>query len=320
MTVDALEFLELHPVRLPMRHRFRRVHHREAVLIHGPAGWGEFSPFPEYPPAVTARWLASALEAACSPLPEPNRDRVPVNVTVPAVDASTAAAIVSESGCDTAKVKVAEPGQDAAEDTERVAAVREAMGPRGRLRIDVNGVWDVDTAVARITDLGRYDLEYVEQPTASLDELRELRGRVDVPIAADESLRTAVHPMEVVQSGAVDVLVIKVQPMGGVQRTLELATRAGVPVVVSSALESSVGMYAGLLAAASLESLPYACGLGTVSLLAGDVVVERLEPVDGAVAVRRPEPDPELLERHRPHRERAAEMLRKVRAAAELLT
>lgn len=320
MTVDALEFLELHPVRLRMRHRFRRVHHREAVLIRGPEGWGEFSPFPEYPPEVTARWLASALEAACSPLPPPVRHRVPVNVTVPAVDPATATAIVETSGCRTAKVKVAEPGQGPDDDIARVAAVRQALGPDGSLRIDANGAWDVETAVDRIRRLAAYDLEYVEQPAPSLEELAEVKARVNVAIAADESLRTAADPLDVVQSGAVDVLVIKVQPMGGVQRTLDLAAKAGVAVVVSSALESSVGMHAGVLAAASMETLPFACGLGTVALLEDDVVVDRLEPSQGWLDVRRPLPTPELLARFRPHRERAAEMLRKVRAAAELLT
>lgn len=317
--VQAIESLELHPVRLAMRHRFRRVDHREAVLVRGPLGWGEFSPFPEYPPSITARWLASALEAACSPLPLPQRRRVPVNVTVPAVDAATAADIVVRSGCSTAKVKVAERGQGPAHDLRRVAAVREAIGD-GKVRIDANGAWDVDTAVARITELDRFDLEYVEQPVASLDDLRRVRERVGVPIAADESLRSAADPLDVIRSGAVDVVVIKVQPMGGIRRTIELAAEAGIPVVVSSALESSIGMYSGVLAAASLPDPSHACGLGTVSLLADDVVLDRLEPVDGWIEVRRPEPDPALLERHRPHRERAAEMLRKVRAAAELLT
>lgn len=316
----SLEALELHPVRIPMRLRFRRVDHREAVLIKGPEGWGEFSPFPEYPPSVTARWLASALESACALIPPPVRNRVPVNVTVPAVDPETASRLVAASGCTTAKVKVAEAGEDESQDLARVEAVRGALGPDGRIRVDANGAWDVPTAVARIGRLARYDLEYVEQPVSGLEGMRAVREAVEVPIAADESVRTEADPLAVVEAGAADILVLKVQPLGGVRRTLEVAGQAGLPVVVSSALETSVGMAAGVAAAAALPALDHACGLGTVSLLTGDVVPDPLLPEGGSIEVRRPQPRPELLERYHPGRERAAEMLRKVRAAAELLT
>lgn len=323
MTADlsnSLESLELHPVRVPMRHRFRRVSQREAVLIRGPSGWGEFSPFSEYPASVAARWLAAALESACVSLPDPVRLRVPVNVTIPAVDPETARRLTSTSGCGTAKVKVAEPGQDESEDLARVEAVREALGPSGRIRVDANAAWDVPTAVARIVRLAEYGLEYVEQPVATIEEMRQVRQACDVLIAADELVRTLPDPLAAAAEGAADVVIVKVQPLGGVRRTLDLAARAGLPVVVSSALETSVGMAAGIAAAAALPELPYACGLGTVSLLAGDVVRQPLQPHGGQVDVRRPEPDPELLERFHPGRERAAEMLRKVLAAAELLT
>lgn len=320
MTDELIESLDLHPVRIPLRHRFRRVSHREAVLIHGPAGWGEFSPFPEYPPAVTVRWLAAALESACAVLPEPRRHQVPVNVTVPAVTPDVAARLVIESGCSTAKVKVAEAGEGATEDLARVAAVREALGPGGRLRVDVNGAWDVETAIRRIAELAAFDIEYVEQPVASVEELIEVRSRVEVPIAADESVRGATNPMAVAERGAADVYVLKVQPMGGVRRTVELAERVGIPVVISSALETSVGTAAGVRAAACLPVLPYACGLGTVTLLVGDVVADSLVPTGGMVEVRAAQPEPELLDRFHPGKDRAAEMLRKVRAAAELLT
>lgn len=316
----SLESLDLFPVRLPMRYRFRRVDHREAVLIRGPAGWGEFSPFPDYPPAVAARWLAAALESACAELPVPPRRRVPVNVTVPAVPPETAAVLVAESGCRTAKVKVAEPGQDERDDLARVEAVRATLGAQGQIRVDVNAAWDVETAVRRIGKLADYDLEYVEQPVATISEMREVRSSVEVPIAADELVRTMPDPLEVADAGAADIVVLKVQPLGGVIRTLDLARRSGLPVVISSALETSVGLAAGVLAAAALPELRYACGLGTAALLAEDVVVRPLLPVRGYVEVLRPEPDPDLLERHHPSRERAAEMLRKVRSAAELLT
>ena len=315
-----LEVLELHPVRIPMRHRFRRIDHREAVLIKGPTGWGEFSPFPDYRPEVTTRWLAAALEAACSSLPEPGRPTVPINVTVPAVDPEIAVGLVLESGAGTAKVKVAEPGQTEEADEARLAAVREAMGPTGKIRIDVNATWDLDTATERLRALSRFDLEYVEQPVATLEEMVELKRRTDVPLAADELVRLRPDPLEVAEMGAADVLVVKVQPLGGVSRTLDLAARAGIPVVVSSALETSVGIYSGLLVASLLDRLPYACGLGTVALIEGDPTRAPLVSMNGELEVRRPEPDPELLERWRPDRDRAAEMLRKVRSAAQVLT
>ncbi len=318
--MTRLESLDLFPVRIPMRHRFRRVDHREAVLIHGPTGWGEFSPFPDYPPKVTTRWLAAALELACGDLPEPTRTRIPVNVTIPAVDPVTARALAAESGSVTAKVKIGDPGDDSETDEARIAAVREVLGPEGRIRVDVNASWDVDTAVSRLESLDRFDLEYVEQPVATVAEMAELRRRTSVPIAADEVVRQSPEPLRVLEEGAADVLILKVQPMGGISRVLELASRSSVPVVISSALETSVGMYAGLLAASLLDELPYACGLGTVALIEGDPTLDPLIPYDGTLEVRRPEPDPLLLERWRPERDVAAEMLRRLRAAAEVLT
>lgn len=317
---SVLEALELYPVRIPMRYRFRRVDHREAVLIEGPSGWGEFSPFPDYPPEVTTRWLASALESACGELPARGRRFVPVNVTIPAVSPDAATALVVESGASTAKVKIGDPGDDEGDDLARISAVRDALGRHGRIRVDVNASWDLDTALARLDKLAEYDLEYVEQPVATLSEMAEFRSRSNIKVAADELVRQSPHPLRVIEEGAADVLVLKVQPMGGVARVLDLAGRAGIPVVISSAIETSVGMYPGLLAASLLADLPYACGLGTVSLIEGDPTREPLVPADGVLEVRRPVPDPELLARWRPERDRAAELLRKVRAAAEVLT
>lgn len=302
-----------------MRHRFRRVDHRESVLIRGSSGWGEFSPFPDYPPNVTTRWLAAALELACGALPVPGRDRVAVNVTVPAVDPSTAQRLVLESGATTAKVKVADPGSSELEDLERLRAVADALGPSGKIRVDVNASWDLETAVTRLENMVEFGLEYVEQPVASIDDMKELRRRVPIKLAADELVRQSPHPLQVIEEGAADILVMKVQPMGGVARVLDLAQRAGIPVVISSALETSVGMYGGLLAASLIDS-PYAFGLGTVALLGGDVVKESLIPTGGTLLVRRPEPDPELLERWRPDRDVSAVLLRRLRAAAEVLT
>ena len=285
---------------IPMRTRFRGVTVREGVLLRGDAGWGEWSPFLDYANAEVLPWLRAAREAADEGWPEPLRDRVPVNVTVPAVGAEQAAAIVRASGgCTTAKVKVAEPGQTVSDEAARLAAVRGVLGPSGRIRIDANGGWDVDEAVTRIPVLDRValGLEYVEQPCRSVEDLAAVRRRVDVPIAADESIRRADDPLRVARLGAADIAVLKVQPLGGVRACLRIADQIGLPVVVSSALETSVGIAAGLALAAALPELPYACGLATVQLLSGDLVEDSLLPHDGVIDVRRPAPNPEALER-----------------------
>jgi O-succinylbenzoate synthase len=281
-----------------MRIRFRDVSVREGVLLQGDAGWGEFSPFLEYGPAEVQPWLRAAREAADEGWPEPVRVTVPVNVTVPAVGPEHAAAIVGDSaGCRTAKVKVAEPGQSLGDEVARLEAVRDALGPAGRVRIDVNGLWSVDEAVTLIPLLDRAagGLEYVEQPCASVEDLAAVRRRVDVPIAADESIRRAEDPLRVRDLEAADVAVLKVQPLGGVRACLRIAEEIGMPVVVSSALETSVGIAAGLALAAALPELPFACGLATVQLLTDDVVVHSLLPLDGELPVVRPEVDPDAL-------------------------
>ncbi|HEY5514643.1 MAG TPA: o-succinylbenzoate synthase [Pengzhenrongella sp.] len=274
--------------------RFRGITVREGVLLHGPAGWGEFSPFWDYDAAESVAWLRAAREAADVGWPAAVRAEIPVNVTVPAVDAATAYRIVTASGgCRTAKVKVAEPGQDVGAEIARLEAVRDALGPGGAIRIDANGGWDVPTALARLQVLDRAagGLEYAEQPVPTVADLAAVRRATHVPIAADESVRRADDPMAVVRAGAADIVVLKVQPLGGVRACLELAERAGLPVVVSSALETSVGLAAGIALAAALPDLPYACGLATAQLLTVDVVGEPLLPVGGSISVRRPAPD-----------------------------
>ena len=283
---------------VPMRTRFRGLTSRDGTLLRGDAGWGEFSPFWDYDDAESSRWWLAAREAADEGWPEPVRHHIPVNVTVPAVDAETAHRIVRESGgCTTAKVKVAEPGQQPADDEARLEAVRDALGPDGAIRVDANTAWDVDTAAARLAALDRAagGLQYAEQPVRTVEELAALRRRTHVPLAADESVRRAADPLEVARRHAADVVVLKVQPLGGVRACLRLAEELGLPVVVSSALESSVGLAAGLALAAALPELPYACGLATAALLARDLVVDPLLPRDGAIDVRRPAPDPALL-------------------------
>ena len=300
---------------IPMRSRFRGIDVREGMLLHGPAGWGEFSPFWDYDAATSAPWLAAALEAAEDGWPDPVRHRVPVNCTVPAVSPERAAEIVRDSrGCRTAKVKVAEPGQTLDDDMARLEAVRDELGPDGRLRIDVNGNWSVDEAVHAICQLGWLDLEYVEQPCATVEELALVRRRVEVPIAADESIRRAADPLRVAAHDAADIAVLKVQPMGGVRACLRVAEKIDLPVVVSSALETSVGIAAGVALAAALPRLPYACGLATVQLLQSDVVDDALLPVDGELEVRRPEPVPGRGEADEATRRRWSDRLEQVRA------
>lgn len=285
-----------------LRTRFRGLDERQGLLWRGAVGWGEWSPFLDYGGAELVPWWRAAEEAAEVGWPEPVRTAIPVNVTVPAVGPAQAALLVRESGCTTAKVKVAEAGQALGDDLDRVAAVRDALGPAGRIRVDANGAWDVDQASSAVAKLSRFDLEYVEQPCESVAELADLRRRLarshlDVPVAADESIRRAADPFRVVAEQAADIAVLKVQPLGGVRRCLEIAERIGLPVVVSSALETSVGIRAGLALAAALPELPYACGLNTVPLLADDVVRLPLVAQGGVLALRPADPDPEGLAR-----------------------
>jgi O-succinylbenzoate synthase len=285
-------------VSIPMRTPFRGITVREAMLVQGAAGWGEFAPFLDYSGAEVRPWWQAAVEAAEVGFPAALRERIPVNVTVPAVLPATAARIVTGSGgCRTAKVKVAGAGQTEADDLARLEAVRDALGPSGSIRIDANGAWDVRTAADRIPRYAKAagGLEYVEQPCASVDDLATVRRRVPVPIAADESVRRAADPLLVARRQAADVVVLKVAPLGGVLACLDLAERIGLPVVVSSAVDTAVGIAAGLALAAALPELPYACGLATGSLLCDDVVADPQRPVDGSLAVGAVVPDEQRI-------------------------
>jgi O-succinylbenzoate synthase len=283
----------LHVVALPMRVRFRGITTREVALIEGPAGWGEFGAFVEYRPPEASTWLASAIEAAYRQPPPMRRDRIAINATVPAVPAAQVPEVLARfPGARTAKVKVAEPGQQLADDVERVNAVR-AQVPT--VRVDANGGWSVEQAVqaaAALTADG--SLEYLEQPCAGIAELAELRRRIDVPVAADESIRKASDPLQVARANAADIAVLKVAPLGGISALLDIAAQIGIPIVVSSALDSAVGIERGLRAAAALPQLAHACGLGTGGLFAEDVA-EPVVPVDGALPVVRVTPDPARL-------------------------
>jgi o-succinylbenzoate synthase len=284
----------LHVVALPMRVRFRGITTREVALIQGPAGWGEFGAFVEYPAEEASAWLASAIEAAYREPPPARRDRVPINATVPAVAAAQVSEVLSRfPGARTAKVKVAEPGQTLADDVDRVNAVRELVPT---VRVDANGGWSIEEAVraaAALTADG--PLEYLEQPCATVAELAALRRRVDVPIAADESIRKADDPLAVVRARATDIAVLKVAPLGGISALLDIAALIDIPVVVSSALDSAVGIAAGLSAAAALPQLRHACGLGTGGLFVEDIA-EAAVPVDGFLPVAPVTPDPARLQ------------------------
>jgi O-succinylbenzoate synthase len=276
--------------RVPLKHPFRGQTFRQGALIEGPHGWGEYSPFPGYSDRMLANCLEAARSCACEAWPAPVRKKVEVHVTVPAVHPAEAARLVRESGCRAAKVKVAE-----GDDEPRLEAVRDALGPHGRLVVDANGAWSVDEACRAIQSFRRYGVELVEQPVATVEELAALRRLVDVPLATDELVHSPESVRQIVALGAADVLVIKVQSMGGVARALQAVETAGLPVIVSSLLETSVGIAAGLALAAALPELPYPCGLGTISLLAGDVVAGSLVPENGTLEVRRPPVDIEAL-------------------------
>jgi len=267
-------------------HRLR-LGDREVTLLEGPAGWGECSPFAGYP-ADPEVCRAAAEAAAVDGFPPAVRDVVRVNALV-----DGPFLVQDVRGFPAVKVKV----RDAA-GVALVRAVRDAVGPGVGVRIDANGAWDVDTAVTMIAKLSVFDLEYVEQPCASLDDLAAVRRRVDVPIAADECIRSLGDARALRAKDAADVIVLKQQPLGGVRAALAIAEAAGVPAVVSSMMETSVGIAAGVALAAALPELPYACGLATLDVLAGDVTHSPLVPVDGALAVRSVAPDPDLLARY----------------------
>ena len=282
----------LHVVALPMRVRFRGITVREVALIDGPAGWGEFGAFLEYEPAEAAHWLASAIESAYGTRPPALRDRIRINATIPAVPAAQVPEVLARfPGVTTAKVKVAEPGQTLADDVARVNAVR-AQIPT--VRVDANGGWTVEQAVAAAAALtADGPLEYLEQPCATVAELAAVRARTDVPVAADESIRKAADPLAVVRAGAADIAVLKVAPVGGVRALLDIAAQIDVPVVISSALDSAVGIAAGLVAAAALPRLDHACGVGTSGLFVEDVA--DITVVGGSIAVADVVPDPARL-------------------------
>ncbi|MBD8139830.1 o-succinylbenzoate synthase [Frigoribacterium sp. CFBP 13605] len=312
-----------HVVRLPLRTRFRGLDAREALVVEGPSGWTEFSPFVEYGPAEAAAWLAATIDFGWGRLPEGGARRVAVNATLPAVAADRVPDVLARyRGCRTVKVKVAERGQTLADDIARVAAARDWVGPEGRVRVDANGGWSVESAEEALVGMAPYALEYAEQPCATVPELAELRRRVSgtgVLVAADESVRKADDPLAVARAGAADLLVVKAQPLGGVTAALRIVAAAGLPVVVSSALDTSVGLSMGAHLAAAVPGLRHDCGLGTAALLGADVTRDPLLPVDGEIDVRRVEVDVDLLRRHAVDDDRREVWLERLRASYAVL-
>ena len=274
----------LRVIALPMKTKFRGISVREVALIKGSHGWGEFSPFLEYDDAESAPWLASAIEAASAPKPKLYRSSVAINGTIPALNDPSDLKIVVDSfpGVSTFKVKV---GTNLAEDLARIDVIRQ-LQPQAKIRIDVNGLWSVDQAETFLNAAG--EIEYAEQPCPTIAELRELKSRTSVKIVGDEILRKAADPFKVDLDGAIDYLMLKVQPLGGIKRAHALAEHHNLPVVVSSALESAVGINYGLTLAASFEEMNFDCGLGTGSLLAADVA--HLSIVDGEIEISEFEP------------------------------
>jgi O-succinylbenzoate synthase len=294
MLQDLLQSMRV--VALPTKTSFRGVSVREVALFKGEFGWGEFSPFLEYDTDECAPWLQSAIVAATKPAPKLFREKVKVNGTIPALNNSAEIEKIVQSfdGVNTFKIKV---GDNLAEDIARLAKVR-SLKPKAKLRIDVNGSWSVETAITNLRAIYENigELEYVEQPCATISELKRLKDEVRIPlkIAGDEILRKAQDPFKVDLAGAVDILVLKVQPLGGIDKAKELANHHGLPVVVSSALESAVGINYGLQLAGSIANLEFDCGLGTGALLAADLA--ELPIINGEIAITKVEPDLSGLE------------------------
>lgn len=289
MLQDLIQSMRV--VALPTKTNFRGVTVREVALFKGEFGWGEFSPFLEYDAKETAPWLQSAIAAATTPRPKLFREKIKVNGTLPAINNPSEIERIVQSfdGVETFKVKV---GENLSEDIARLAKLR-SLKPKAKLRIDVNGSWSLERAITNLRAIYENigELEYVEQPCATVEELKRLKDEVKIPlkIAGDEILRKASDPFDVDLAGAVDILVLKVQPIGGIERAHKLANHFGLPIVISSALESAVGINYGLQLAASFENLEFDCGLGTGSLLSANV--GELPIVNGEITIKNFEPN-----------------------------
>lgn len=319
-TFDRIEVLSL-----PLRNKFRGLETREVLLLKTER-WAEFSPFAEYPDQECVPWLESALEWASSDLPAPKRDRIPVNAILPAVQPhEVEKALQPFRDFRTVKIKVAEKGQDFGEDLARIRRVIELM-PQVRIRLDANGAWDVPMAIefARLLQELEVRIEYLEQPVKTVDELSELREKfhnleINFAIAADESIRKASDPFEVIHRQAADVLVLKNAPLGGIANCLRIADATNLGVAISSALESSIGLQSGLQLAASVDNLDFDCGLATVALFVEDVVDEPLLAHNGYIELRALEPSEKQMKKLAVSEERKQFWVSRLERVLELL-
>jgi O-succinylbenzoate synthase len=287
----------LHVISIPTKTNFRSVQLREYALFEGKHGWGEFSPFLEYSPSECVPWLVSGIEAALVVAPEPLRTEIDINATLPAINGREEISRILAwfSGCKTVKIKV---GNHLDDDLARIATVREIL-PAARIRVDVNGSWSVSQALNALRAIcAEGAIEYVEQPCETIQELRTLKEELDfsVLIAGDEVVRKSPNPLEIDLSGAADILILKVAPLGGIKRAMEIASAHRLPVVVSSALDSAVGISYGLKLAAALPHLNFACGLGTGQLLADDVAVLPIK--NGRIEVQTVVPNASAMSAH----------------------
>lgn len=313
-------------VSIGLRTRFRGLLEREALLFKGPEGWAEWSPFTEYSDEEAAVWLRAAIEFAYQPTPALQRNQIGINATLPAVSPDQVEKVLGRFGrFSTVKIKVAEHGEDLSADLARINRVVELF-PDAKIRLDANGGYTVLEALNLSKTLleNKVPLEYLEQPVASIGELAQLRvelkrNGLEVQIAADESIRKATDPMAVVHAGAADILVLKAAPLGGIRQALEIAAEAALPAVVSSALETSVGLSMGAHLAAALPELTFDCGLGTASLLIGDVSSSPLKVIDGQLEVRRVEVDQSRLDTFRAEDHRADWWLERLERCYKLL-
>jgi len=290
-------FSDLTIVAIPTRTKFRGVTVREAAIFRGPAGWSEFAPFIEYNEMQSEPWLNAALEGAYKPWPELKRSKVGINATLPKVEVNRVAEILQRfPGAKTVKIKV----DDFENDSELVEAALD-FNPDFKVRLDVNGGWDLETA---LLNLYNYNLrfgkvfEYIEQPCLEISDLTKLKAEIPMKIAIDESIRSALQSDFAGAQDFADIAIIKWAPSGGITQANKLIKKIGLPAVISSALDTGIGISHGLALAAIQDELVFDCGLATLTLLEGDVVLSALEISDGAISVNRTVPNEDLLSKY----------------------
>ena len=320
----ADEITDVAVVALPLRTKFRGIVVREALIFRGSQRWSEFSPFIEYEDDEAAQWLAGAVSWANDPRPSSFRQSIPVNATLPAVGVDEVADVLSPFGrFSSVKIKVAETGQALKDDIARARRVRD-LYPDAKIRLDANAGFTTEQTMQIARELKSLELEYIEQPVKTIAELKELRNwlaeeQIPLKVAVDESIRKSTDPLLVAREHAADIAVIKVQPLGGIRRALAIASESGLEIVVSAALESSIGISHGLHLAAAMPTLSYDCGLATARLRGGDIVDSPLVPVNGEIELREVDPSEELLEKYAASPERTTWWLERLERCRQLL-